>query len=158
MGSLNRAQMVEKDKAQAEFRVKANSDKTELAGILHQIKTKMTEKGLVSAEELEQYKDKTFILQGELDKLKKEMVKKSGEESPTKGGLSRVSTKLFNVSAAYKKDQAVQCVAEKRAGSPERTTREIKNVRATKGMAASFEDFSSGYIEPMVRSNNTEFG
>ena len=69
--------MLEKERTQAAFAEKANNDKTELAGLLHQIKTQLMEKGLVSGEELEQYKAKITALGCEVDKLKKELVKRN---------------------------------------------------------------------------------
>lgn len=144
-----RAQMIEKDKAQAEYRVKSNSDKSELAGILHQIKTRMMEKGLVSAEELDEYKAKYYALQNEYERAKKEIAKRISEESPKIA--SKLTSKTVNPLGDHKKDAAVQCLAERQAISPDKTMRDLKNMKIAKGLAGIFDDFSSGYTPSLVK-------
>ncbi len=140
--------MVEKDKTQAEFRVKANSDKSELAGLLHQIKTKMMEKGLVSAEELDEFKAKNLALQSELEKTRREYARKAQEDAARiHASTQRQGT---NSTLSQRKDQGVQCVAERHIVSPEKTMRDLKPGKAAQGMAAIFEDYASGYTEPLV--------
>ncbi len=136
-----------------EYRIKSNSDKTELAGILHQIKTKMIEKGLVSAEELEQYKARTLELQTELEKVRKELlIHKQQEETAPRAFAHSPTAKAQTLVAVPKKEQAVQCVLERGTGSPDRSSRDVRASRAVKGILAVYDDYSAGYIEPLVLS------
>ena len=140
--------MMEKDKAQAEFRMKANSDKSELAGLLYQIKAKMMEKGLVSAEELDEYKAKNLALQAELDKTRRELAKKAQDDTPKAN--AKAQQKNPSSVAGQRKDQGIQCVAERHITSADKPTRDSKAGKGPRGLMAVFEDFTSGYTESLV--------
>lgn len=128
--------------------MKTHSENSELAGTLHQIKTRMTERGLVSAEELDEYKAKFYDLQKEFDKTRKDFTKRLSEEAP-KSIMRKVSKTNLNI-GEQKKDQGVQCFAEKQQISPDKTIQNLKNVKASKGMAGVFDNYSSGYLAPLV--------
>jgi len=142
--NIERAQMLENEKTQASTIAKANSDKTELAGALHQIKSQLIEKGLVSAEELDQYKEKIAQLGSEVDKLKKELAKKP--ESPINSPRMTIKMNRAPVALTTKKDQGVITVER---GSNDKAGRDAKTFKTSRGMAAIYDDFATGYIEPL---------
>ena len=107
------------------------------------------EKGLVSSEELEEFKVKNYSLQKEIDKLQNEMAKKNlSDETPKSGKkiIAKTSIRKYE----NMKDQGVQCIAERQPISPEKSIQGLKNAKAIKGMASAYEDYSSGYIAPLV--------
>eukprot|EP01022_Parablepharisma_sp_SALTPOND_P013282 TRINITY_DN1766_c0_g1_i1.p1 TRINITY_DN1766_c0_g1~~TRINITY_DN1766_c0_g1_i1.p1 ORF type:complete len:723 (+),score=76.95 TRINITY_DN1766_c0_g1_i1:7716-9884(+) len=143
--SVKRAQMMEKDKAQAAFMVKSNSDKTELAGVLHQIKKQLVEKGLVSGEELDQYKEKIVYLTSEVERLKRELAKKTEAELSPRNS-QRMAKIEKRPMVTLKKEQGTQCVDR---GASEKSSRDAKTFKFTTGLAAIYDDFALGYIEPL---------
>jgi hypothetical protein len=150
-----RAQQLEQSKTHAEYRAKTNSEKSELAGLLHQIKTKMLERGLVSADELEQSKAKALALQADVDRLRRELTKRQTESSAAIGRQQSSATVLPR--GGIKKDQTTQCALDRPLGSPERTGRDMRNGKGRKGLASVLDDFETGYLEPLVRGAKAQW-